>query len=67
MPLASEVTPIRQTPKPRHGCGGVYLVFSIGLEFDNGMKLSPQKFTDLNIAFEADAVCCNCDLAFLVG
>jgi protocatechuate 3,4-dioxygenase beta subunit len=30
-------------------------------------KQSPGKFADLNIAFEHDAVCCNVDLAFLLG
>ncbi len=30
-------------------------------------KQSPTKFADLNIALEQDAVCCKCDLAFLLG
>jgi protocatechuate 3,4-dioxygenase beta subunit len=30
-------------------------------------KQSPKKFDELNVAFEADAVCCKADLAFLLG
>lgn len=30
-------------------------------------KQSPKKFSDLNMAFEEDAVCCNIDFAFLLG
>lgn len=30
-------------------------------------KQSPKKFSDLNIAFEEDAVCCTSDFAFLLG